>query len=91
MFTRVAAAEWGPHGIRVNCVAPGLIATDNAMKDFKAANLDVDAVCSARPLRRAGKPEEVAKVIVFLASDAASYVTGETISVTGGPVLGGGG
>ena len=91
MFTRVAAAEWGPHGIRVNCVAPGLIATDNAMKDFKAANLDVDAVCSARPLRRAGRPEEVAKVIVFLASDAASYVTGETISVTGGPLVGGSG
>lgn len=89
MFTRVAAAEWGAHGIRVNCVAPGLIATDNAMKDFKAANLDVDAVCNTRPLRRAGRPEEVARVIVFLASDAASYVTGETITVAGGPIVGG--
>jgi NAD(P)-dependent dehydrogenase (short-subunit alcohol dehydrogenase family) len=91
MFTRVSAAEWGPHGIRVNCVAPGLIATENAMKDFKAANLDVDAICGGRPLRRAGKPEEVARAIAFLASDAASYITGETISVTGGPSLGGSG
>ena len=89
MFTRVAAAEWGPHGIRVNAVSPGLIATENAMKDFAAANLDVDGVCRSRPLRRAGRPEEVAKAIVFLASDAASYITGETIQVNGGPVVGG--
>jgi len=89
MFTRVSAAEWGSHGIRVNAVAPGLIATDNAMRDFTAANLDVDGICADRPLRRAGRPEEVAGAIVFLASDAASYITGETIQVTGGPVLGG--
>jgi NAD(P)-dependent dehydrogenase (short-subunit alcohol dehydrogenase family) len=89
MFTRVCAAEWGPHGVRVNCVAPGLIATDNAMRDFLAAKLDVDAICGGRPLRRAGKPEEVAKAIVFLASDAASYITGETLAVGGGAKLGG--
>lgn len=89
MFTRVAAAEWGPHGIRINCVAPGMIATENAMKDFEAANLDVDAICASTPLRRAGKPEEVARAIVFLASDAASYITGATLLVTGGPSLGG--
>lgn len=89
MFTRVAAAEWGPHGIRVNAVAPGLIATENAMKDFDAAGLDVDAICASRPLRRAGTPQDVARTIVFLASDAAGYITGETIQVTGGPVVGG--
>lgn len=89
MFTHVAAAEWGPHGIRVNAVAPGLIATDNAMKDFESANLDIDAICGARPLQRAGKPEEVARAIAFLASEASSYITGETIQVTGGPVVGG--
>jgi NAD(P)-dependent dehydrogenase (short-subunit alcohol dehydrogenase family) len=89
MFTRVAAAEWGQHGIRVNAVAPGLIATENAMVDFASVNLDVDAICSSRPLRRAGKPDEVARAIVFLASDASSYITGETILVTGGPIVGG--
>lgn len=87
MFTRVAAAEWGPQGVRVNCVAPGLIATDNAMKDFAAAQLDVDAICSRFPLRRAGRPEDIANAIVFLASDAAAYVTGVTLPVNGGPTL----
>jgi NAD(P)-dependent dehydrogenase (short-subunit alcohol dehydrogenase family) len=85
MFTRVAAAEWGPHGVRVNCVAPGLIATDNAMKDFVASGLDVDALCRNFPLRRPGRAEEVARAIVFLASDAASYITGAIIPVDGGP------
>ena len=87
MFTRVAAAEWGPQGVRVNCVAPGLIATDNAMKDFAAANLDLDAICARFPLRRAGKPEDVANAIVFLASDAAAFITGVTLLVNGGPTL----
>jgi NAD(P)-dependent dehydrogenase (short-subunit alcohol dehydrogenase family) len=87
MFTRVAAAEWGPRGVRVNCVAPGLIATENAMKDFQASNLDLDAICARFPLRRPGRPEEIANAIVFLASDAAAYVTGVTLAVDGGPTL----
>jgi NAD(P)-dependent dehydrogenase (short-subunit alcohol dehydrogenase family) len=87
MFTRVAAAEWGPQGVRVNCVAPGLTATDNAMKDFQAAKLDVEAICARFPLRRAGRPEDVANAIVFLASDAAAYITGVTLPVNGGPTL----
>lgn len=87
MFTRVSAAEWGPKGIRVNCVAPGLIATENAMAYYEEVKLDIDAVCSRFPLRRPGRPEEVARAIVFLASDASSYITGETIDITGGPVL----
>jgi citronellol/citronellal dehydrogenase len=91
MFTRVAAAEWGPHGIRVNCVAPGLIATENAMKVYDAAEMDVNEFCSVFPLGRPGTAHDVAKAIVFLASDAASYITGETIDVTGGPILGGAG
>jgi NAD(P)-dependent dehydrogenase (short-subunit alcohol dehydrogenase family) len=85
MFTRVAAAEWGPQGIRVNCVAPGLIATPNASKDFEQAGLDVAALCRSFPLGRPGKAEDVAKAIVFLASDAASYITGVTLAVDGGP------
>jgi NAD(P)-dependent dehydrogenase (short-subunit alcohol dehydrogenase family) len=84
MFTRVAAAEWGQHGIRINCVAPGLIATENASKDFVANNLDVDKFCANYPLQRAGRAEDVARAIVFLASDASSYITGQTLAVDGG-------
>jgi len=91
MFTRVAAAEWGQYGVRVNCVAPGMTATENAMKDFIANNLDIDGLCAATPLRRAGQPDEVARAIVFLASEAASYITGETLLVNGGQSLGGSG
>lgn len=89
MLTRVAAGEWGPH-IRINCVAPGLIATTNALEGARAANLDIDAICAGKPMQRAGMPEEVAHAIVFLASDAASYITGEVLAVRGGPTLGGG-
>ena len=85
MFTRVSAAEWGPLGVRVNCVAPGLIATANASKDFEASGLEVEEFCKRFPLQRAGQAEDVARAIVFLASDAASYITGVTLAVDGGP------
>jgi len=91
MFTRVAAAEWGQYGIRINCVAPGLIATDNAMQDFVANNLDVDKFCAGYPIPRAGRAEDVARAIAFFASEASSYITGETLTVAGGPMLGGSG
>ncbi len=91
MFTKVAAAEWGPHGIRVNCVVPGLIATENAKAFWEAAKMDLDALGADRPLHRPGKPEEVASAIVFLASDAASYITGEILVIDGGPQIGGAG
>ncbi len=89
MFTRVAAAEWGKYGIRINAVAPGLITTENAMVTYDAAGIEPDAMCAARALRRAGTAQDVAKAIVFLASDAASYITGETLEVSGGKPMGG--
>ncbi|HEX8058975.1 MAG TPA: SDR family oxidoreductase [Novosphingobium sp.] len=89
MFTRVAAAEWGQYGIRINCVAPGLIATENATKDFVANNIDVDTFCANYPIPRAGRAEDVARAIVFFASEASSYITGETLTVAGGPIVGG--
>jgi citronellol/citronellal dehydrogenase len=89
MFTRVTAAEWGRYGIRCNCVAPGMIASELARRAWKKANIEMDTVTSHVPLRRPGEPEEVANAIVFLASDAASYITGETLAVAGGPNLGG--
>lgn len=86
-FTRVAAAEFGPKGVRVNCVAPGMIATELAQKGWAKSGFDALGACQAFPLRRPGKPEEVAQAVLFLASDAASYVTGETLTVGGGPQL----
>lgn len=87
MLTRVTAAEWGPHGIRVNCVAPGMIATGLALANWTKIGFDINEASKGFPLRRPGTPEEVANAVLFLASDAASYITGETLSVAGGPQL----
>ncbi|MCE7797949.1 SDR family oxidoreductase [Sphingobium sufflavum] len=89
MFTRVTAAEWGRYGIRCNCVAPGMIATELARAAWDEAGIDMAAGVPSVPLCRAGTPEEVAAAIVFLASDAASYISGETLAVAGGPDMGG--
>lgn len=89
MFTKVTAAEWGRFGIRANCVAAGMIASPRAAAAWEAAGLDADAMGAGIPLGRAGTPDEMANMIVFLASDAASYISGQTIAVNGGPALGG--
>jgi NAD(P)-dependent dehydrogenase (short-subunit alcohol dehydrogenase family) len=89
MLTRVAAAEWGPHGIRVNCVAPGMTATEKVQGKIDAGVYKVEDACTRFPLRRPGTPEEVAHAILFLASDYASYITGQTLAVDGGPPLAG--
>jgi NAD(P)-dependent dehydrogenase (short-subunit alcohol dehydrogenase family) len=89
MMTRVAAAEWGPHGIRINCVAPGMIVSEVVMEHLTASGLDVAAAAKVFPLRRTGRPDDIANAIVYFASDAASYVSGETLAVCGGPMLGG--
>jgi 3-oxoacyl-[acyl-carrier protein] reductase len=89
MFTAVTAAEWGRHGIRANCVAVGLVSSERAVEAWRVAKLDAHAIAGAIPLGRAGEPAEVASAILFLASDAASYITGQTLSVDGGPQMGG--
>ena len=89
MFTRVTAAEWGRHGVRANCVAAGAIASERVLDAWKVAGLDPADMGKTIPLRRTGTPDEIANMIVFLASDAASYITGQTIAVDGGPNLGG--
>ena len=89
MFTKVTAAEWGKHGVRANCVAAGAIASPRVLEAWKVAGLDPEDMGRSIPLRRTGTPQDMANMIVFLASDAASYVTGQTISVDGGPSLGG--
>ena len=87
MFTRVAAAEWGPKGVRVNCVAAGMIATELAQANWAKTGFDASTAASGFPLRRPGTPEDVAQAVLFLASDGASYITGETLVVGGGPRL----
>ncbi len=89
MFTTVTAAEWGRHGIRANCVAAGMIASPRSVEAWTAAGLDPATMAQEIPLKRPGTPDEIANMIVFFASDAAAYITGQTIAVNGGPSLGG--
>ena len=90
MLTRVSAAEWGQFGVRVNCVAPGMTATEKAREGWEKSGFDAAGIAkNAFALRRYGETREVAQMIVFFASDAASYITGETVAVGGGDPLGG--
>ncbi|WP_259313359.1 SDR family NAD(P)-dependent oxidoreductase [Capillimicrobium parvum] len=79
-FTQTLAAQCGPDGIRVNCIAPGPVRTPMT----EAHDLLDAKTISAIPLERYAEPSEIAEVVAFLASDASSYVTGETINVNGG-------
>src|SRR5438876_1208562 len=81
-YTKGLAKELAPHGVRVNAVAPGVIATPYHER-YSPPELFQKYVASI-PLGRAGTSEEVAEVIVFLASPAARYMTGETVEVNGG-------
>jgi len=85
-FTRQTAMELGPYGIRVNCVAPGFVRSNPATeRQWDAMGPDgQQAFLNSLALRRLGRPEEIARAVVFFASDDASYVTGQTISVDGG-------
>lgn len=82
--TRTVAVEWAPYGIRVNCVAPGIIAThgletypDEARREFPRAN----------PMKHAGSPMDIAEACVYLAADSGRYITGEVLTVDGGGKL----
>lgn len=85
-FVKTAALEWGPHGVRVNCVAPGRTLT--AMNRHLLQDpLQRDEALKRVPLGRFGQPDDIANAFVFLASEAASYITGQTLVVDGGWIL----
>jgi NAD(P)-dependent dehydrogenase (short-subunit alcohol dehydrogenase family) len=83
-LTRVMALSLADHGIRVNAVAPGTIATELAAKAVLTSDEARARILSRTPMRRLGTPEEIADVVAYLASDAASYLTGEIITADGG-------
>jgi 3-oxoacyl-[acyl-carrier protein] reductase len=83
-FTKSAAKELAARGITVNAVAPGYITTDMSAAIPEQAKADL---AQKIPLSRLGKPEDVAEAVLFLASDAANYITGQTINVDGGMVM----
>src|SRR6266404_2924145 len=80
---RSLAGEWGPQGVRVNCVAPGLVKTDFARALWEDEER-LKRRCATTPLRRIGEPDEIAGAVAYLGSDASSFMTGQTIVVDGG-------
>jgi NAD(P)-dependent dehydrogenase (short-subunit alcohol dehydrogenase family) len=83
-LTRVMALSLAPHGIRVNAIGPGTIATELARQAVLGDEASRRRILSRTPLKRLGEPEEIAAVAAFLASDDASYLTGQTIYPDGG-------
>ncbi len=82
-FTKALAKELAPSGICVNCVAPGMIDTD---MNAHLSKEDIDAFCEDIPLGRVGLPADVAESILYIASEGANYITGQTIIVDGGMI-----
>jgi 3-oxoacyl-[acyl-carrier protein] reductase len=88
-FTKTLAIELGPFGVTVNAIAPGFIATDMTAATAERLKLSVEEfqrlMAEQVPVRRIGRPEDIAGVVSFLASEDASYVSGQVIYVAGGP------
>ncbi len=85
-LARNLAIEWGPHNIRINCIAPGLIKTDFARALWENPELR-QRYETQTPLRRLGEPDDIGGIAVFLASPAGAFVTGQTIVADGGVTI----
>jgi 3-oxoacyl-[acyl-carrier protein] reductase len=83
-LTKVAAVEWSARGVRVNAVAPGYIDTALLRSAFERGAIAEEDVLARIPMGRVAQAREIAEVIVFLASPAAGYITGQTLNVDGG-------
>ena len=83
MMTQVAAGEWAPHGIRVNAIAPGVLKTPMWDTDVARGAIDEAAILEIVPMHRLGLPSEVGKLVVFLSSDNAAYITGSLLTIDG--------
>jgi NAD(P)-dependent dehydrogenase (short-subunit alcohol dehydrogenase family) len=84
MLTEVLAIELGPHAIRVNALAPGLILDDVVTEESDAHHPYINLMLRGTPLGRTGAPEDIAEAVAFLASERSSWTTGSIISITGG-------
>jgi NAD(P)-dependent dehydrogenase (short-subunit alcohol dehydrogenase family) len=87
-LTQTLAIEWAPHNIRVNAVAPGPIESPGAARQLWNSPEAVARITETIPLRRWGKPDDVADAVAFLVSDHASFITGEILTIDGGAWLG---
>ncbi|MGC1303967.1 MAG: SDR family oxidoreductase [Caulobacteraceae bacterium] len=85
-LARNYAVEYGPHNVRVNCIAPGLIRTDFARALWENPTI-LKAATATTPLQRIGEPDEIAGAAIFLASDAGRFTTGQTLVVDGGQTI----
>ena len=83
-MTKALAKELGPSGITVNCIAPGLIDTD---MNASLTEADIAEIVDSTPLMRIGKPHDVAAAAIFLASEDASFITGELLNLSGGLIV----
>jgi NAD(P)-dependent dehydrogenase (short-subunit alcohol dehydrogenase family) len=83
MMTQVAAGEWAQYNVRCNAIAPGVLKTPMWDTDVARGTIDEEAVLKVVPMHRLGLPSEVGKLAVFLASDAASYITGSLLTIDG--------
>ncbi len=83
-MTRCCAEAFAPHNVRINCIAPGLIETEMA---YVLSRDLIDAAVDGTPMKRMGRPEEIAELACFLLSDRSSFMTGQTVVASGGRVM----